>query len=74
MRSETTKIDFANPAMAEIIEAVPGLCWRVCWDCGHIGLYRDNRLPQCRCRECRSDDTRLLRTETKKLQRERGTG
>ena len=34
---------------------------RRCWDCGHIGYYVNSTLPYCRCEECGSTDTRLIR-------------
>lgn len=60
-------MNYGNPTIQTVLIAVPLLQWRRCFDCKHIDLYRDNMLPVCRCRNCQSADTRLMKDETKLL-------
>lgn len=32
---------------------------RKCWNCGNVGLHRDNITPYVLCAKCGSQDTRL---------------
>jgi len=59
--------DFANPPLAVVLAAVPRLMWRLCYHCGSIALYIDATIPECTCRDCGSNDTRLMKQETKAL-------
>jgi hypothetical protein len=60
---------YRNPDMRLILQAVPLLQWRRCFDCKSELLYRDNMLPACACHKCGSDDTRIMTAENKLLHR-----
>lgn len=62
-------IDYANPGMYRILQAVPMLQWRLCPRCEYIGLYRDNMLPICRCHACGSPATRAMQSANAILHR-----
>jgi hypothetical protein len=68
---ETHGEDFyANPTLSSILEAVPRLHWRRCWECHDAALFSDNKLPECRCRVCGSEDTRPIKKANELLQAE----
>ena len=60
---------YGNPSIEMILEAVPLLHWRRCWECKRIALHRDTVLPACKCRACGSPDTRPMLTSNDVLQR-----
>jgi hypothetical protein len=60
--------DWGNPPVSLVLEAVPRLQWRRCWDCDYVGVYSDATLPECNCHACGSADTRLMRAATSVLQ------
>ena len=51
----------------ELISAMPECCWRKCRDCGGIHIHREAWTPGVLCRLCGSQDTRLLKKQTKAL-------
>jgi hypothetical protein len=61
--------DYLNPSMELILQAVPMLQWRRCFDCKAELLYRDNMLPACACHKCGSDDTRIMTAANRLLHR-----
>ena len=65
-------INYAEPPLAEILQAVPLLQWRRCFRCKCEALYRDNMLPACQCHKCGSADTRPMRDANVRLHRTGG--
>ncbi len=47
----------------QFMAAVEKMSHRKCHKCGHVGYYRLDFLPYCKCESCGSEDTRLLRKE-----------
>ena len=62
--------DWTQPSMTEVLKAVPEINWRQCWNCGHVGVYAKQKLPECRCHECESADTRLMKQQTELIRRD----
>lgn len=56
--------------VSNIVDALPGICWRKCWDCGTVQVRQDSTLPAARCCRCGSADTRLLREATSRIRQE----
>jgi hypothetical protein len=60
---------FSDPSIELVLQALPMLQWRRCFDCKAELLYRDNMLPACACHKCGSADTRIMTAENRLLHR-----
>lgn len=63
---------YAHPSISEVMEAVPGLHWRCCWNCKNVALHADCVTPQVLCRKCGSQDTRKMQQPTARLKIQEG--
>lgn len=71
---EIDRLEAENKRLAELakelIAANPDCCWRKCWNCGKVQIHRSDITPGVLCRFCGSQDTRLMKAETKVLKGE----
>jgi len=48
-------------AAEHLLAAVKKMSQRYCHQCNHVGYYVRDILPFCKCEQCGSEDTRLVR-------------
>ena len=71
IKAENVKLQDENAklreALKEFILAAPDCGWRKCWNCGKKQIHCEQITPSVLCRDCGSQDTRLLKKETQAL-------